>query len=69
MPLLAIFLLIFFFLKTFYYGIFELKSNKNKPGGIVVFIYSILRTYISTCYDFCLLYFLNYSPLPSGNAG
>ena len=69
MPFLAIFLLILCFLKTFYYGIYEFKTNKNKPRGIAVCLYSILRTYISNHNDFYLLYIINYSPLPSGNAG
>lgn len=69
MPFLAIVLLIYCFFKTFFYGIYELKNNKNKPGGIVVCLFAILRTYISLLYDNSLLYFLNYSPLPSGNAG
>ena len=69
MPFLAIFLLFFCFFKTFYYGIYEFKTNKNKPGGIVSCLLAILRTYISIIYYYFLLYILNYSPLPSGNAG
>lgn len=69
MSFLAILLLLFGFFKTFYYGIYEFSQNKNKPGGIVVCIYSILRTYIPLLYNINLLYIINYSPLPSGNAG
>lgn len=69
MPFLAIILLVFCFFKTFYYSIYELKSNKNKSGGIIGILTSILRTYISNYNNYILLYSLNYSPLPCGNAG
>lgn len=58
MPVLAIIFLIYCFLKTFYYGIFELKTKKNKPGGIVVCIYSILRASFSIIYNNFLLHLL-----------
>ena len=50
MSYLAIILLIFTFLKGFYYGIFEIKEKQNKPGGIAVCFLAILRTYFS---DLC----------------
>ena len=69
MPYLAIILVIFCFFKTLYYSIYELKINNNKPGGIEGIIISILRTYISYNNYYYLLHLINYSPLPSGNAG
>lgn len=47
MPYIALILLVLCFLKTFYYGIYEIKEKQNKPGGIVVCLTAILRTYIS----------------------
>ena len=47
MPYLALVLLLICFLKTFYYGIYEFKEKQNKPGGIAVCLFAILRTYIS----------------------
>lgn len=52
MPYLAIFLVILCFLKTLYYGIFELKEKQNKPGGIAVIFFAILRTLISNNSNF-----------------
>lgn len=69
MPYFAIVLVIFCFFKTLYYSIYELKTNKNKSGGIVGILTSILRTYITNYYNYNLLYSLDYSPLPCGNAG
>ena len=69
MPFLAIVLLFFCFFKTLSYGIYELKYKKNKPGGFSVILYSILRAYIPINIHYSLLHLLNYSPLPSGNAG
>ena len=41
MPYIAIILLIYAFLKSFYYGIYEINHNKNKPGGIAVCVLAI----------------------------
>ena len=58
MPYLAILLVILCFLKSFYYGIYEIKQKQNKPGGIAVFFFAILRTYCSL-HSYCLvLYFV-----------
>lgn len=58
MPYLAILLVILCFLKSFYYGIYEIKQKQNKPGGIAVCFFAILRTY-SSLYNYCLvLYFV-----------
>lgn len=47
MPYLALILLLLCFLKTFYYGIYEIKQKQNKPGGIAVCLIAILRAYLS----------------------
>ncbi len=33
---------IFILLKTFFYGIYEIKTQKNKTGGVCVILFSIL---------------------------
>lgn len=50
MKYLYIIFLIILFLKSWYYGIYELKVNKNKPAGISIFFLSLLRAYISNNY-------------------
>ena len=35
-------LIIFSFLKTLFYGIYEINNNKNKSGGITVIILGII---------------------------
>lgn len=47
MPYLALILLVLCFLKTFYYGIYEIKEKQNKPGGIAVCCLAIFRTYFT----------------------
>lgn len=42
MKILSIIFLIYFFLKGFYYGIFELKEKENKSGGIASIILAII---------------------------
>lgn len=42
MRLFATILICYFFMKSFYYGIYEFNENKNKPAGIIVFILSFL---------------------------
>lgn len=42
MKFIAIILLIFAFLKSFYYGIYEIKEKENKPAGITVIFLAIL---------------------------
>lgn len=42
MVFVVIFLSIWFFIRTFSYGIFEIKNNSNKPGGITIIILSII---------------------------
>lgn len=42
MRFLATILILYFFAKSFYYGLYEFKENKNKPAGIVVFLLSFL---------------------------
>lgn len=36
MKILLFILTIFTFIKTISYGVFELKTNKNKPGAITI---------------------------------
>jgi len=50
MPFLAIILIILCFIKTFNYGVFEIKQKQNKPGGIAVCLFAILRTCLSKYY-------------------
>lgn len=57
MPYLALILLLIGFFKTFYYGIYEIKKKQNKPGGIAVCCFAILRTYLPGCYYLYLLYY------------
>ena len=35
-------LIIFSFLKTFFYGLYEINNNKNKSAGITVIILGII---------------------------
>ncbi len=58
MPYLALILLVWCFLKTFYYGIYEVKQKQNKPGGIAICLLAILRTYLPCYYHFYILYCL-----------
>lgn len=54
MKFIAILFLIYFFFKSIYYGIFEIKENKNKPGGITVIFLAIL----GLIFPFSLLIFI-----------
>lgn len=58
MTYLALILLVLAFLKSFYYGIFEIKVKKNKPGGIAVCFLAILRPYFSCYFAFFIIYYL-----------
>ena len=58
MPYLAILLVLLCFLKTFYYGIYELKQKQNKSGGMAVCALAILRTHLSHCDYLHILYYL-----------
>ncbi len=42
MRLFASILIIYFFMKSLYYGLYELNENKNKPAGIAVLLLSFL---------------------------
>lgn len=42
-----IIVIIFLFLKSWFYGLYELKTNKNKPAGYSIFLLSLLRVNIS----------------------
>lgn len=68
MPFLALTLVFLSFIKTIYYGVFELKEQKNKPGGFTTFFVAILRTYNSYyCYFFILYYIIFNSAYFSGS--
>ena len=40
--LLFIFISLYVLIKTIYYGIYEIKENDNKTGGIVVISFSVI---------------------------
>ena len=42
MKYLVSLILIFSFLKSLYYGIYEMNDKKNKPAGITIIILAIL---------------------------
>lgn len=50
MKILTIIYLIYVFFKTWYYGIYELKTNKNKTASTAIFILAIVRSNISNIY-------------------
>lgn len=58
MPYLALILIILCFLKTFYYGIYEINIENNKTGGIAICIFSILRLNFSNYYCNIKLYYI-----------
>lgn len=59
MTVLAIILIFLCFLKSFYYGIYEIKQKQNKPGGIAVCLFAIFRTYLSHRHHLLAIYFIN----------
>lgn len=42
MKILSIIVLIYAFLKSIFYGYFEIKEKENKSGGIIVIILAII---------------------------
>ena len=58
MTFLALFLIFLCFIKTFYYGMYEIQQKQNKPGGIAVLLLAILRTCISDYYYFYDIYYV-----------
>lgn len=42
---------IYGFLESTSYGIYEYQTNKNKSGGVAIFILSTLRTIITNCWS------------------
>ena len=53
MKFLSLIIIFLGFLKSFYYGIFEIKEKNNKFGGIVTCFIAILRTYYSLyCFNY-----------------
>lgn len=43
MKILYIMTIIFFMIKSWNYGIYEIKQNKNKSAGIAILFLSIIR--------------------------
>jgi len=56
MQYITILFLLYIFLKTWYYGIYELKTNKNKTAAISIFFMAIVRS--SILYYNCCIGFL-----------
>lgn len=54
MKYLFTFILILGFLKSFYYGLFEIKEKENKAGGIAVIFIAILGLILPTALLFIL---------------
>lgn len=54
MKYLFTFILILGFLKSFYYGLFEIKEKENKYGGIAVIFIAILGLILPTALLFIL---------------
>ena len=42
MGIVVVLLSIWIFIKTLFYGIYEIKNNSNKPGGITIILISII---------------------------
>lgn len=42
MKYVSIFFIIYLFLKSIYYGIYEINNKKNKTGGITVIVWAII---------------------------
>ena len=42
MGIVVVILSVWIFIKTLFYGIFEIKNNSNKPGGITIILISII---------------------------
>ncbi len=47
MKYIAIIFLIYIFLKSVYYGMFELKEKNNKSGGVAIIFFATLGLIIS----------------------
>lgn len=54
MKFLFTFILIIGFLKSIYYGLFEIKEKENKSGGIAVIVIAILGLILPTALLFIL---------------
>ncbi len=42
MGIVVVLLSVWIFIKTLFYGIYEIKNNSNKPGGITIILVSII---------------------------
>lgn len=49
MKFIAIFFILYCFLKTFFYAIYEINTYKNKTGGITIIFISIIGFLIPLC--------------------
>lgn len=38
---------VFILVKTIFYGVYEINTEKNKPGGIAVILFSIFTTVLA----------------------
>lgn len=54
MKFLFTFILLIGFLKSFYYGLFEIKEKENKSGGIAIIFLAILGLILPTLLLFLL---------------
>lgn len=50
MKILSIIFLIYAFLKSVFYGYFEIKQKENKSGGIIVIFLSIIGLVLPTTF-------------------
>lgn len=55
MKIISILILIYVFLKSIFYGYFEIKEKENKSGGIIVIFLAIIGLIFPT---FLLILFL-----------
>lgn len=61
MKILTLIFLIYSFFKTWYYGLYELKTNKNKTAAISMFFMAIVRSYISNYFNYLLVFIGSFS--------
>lgn len=55
MKILSIVFLVYAFIKSIFYGYFEIKEKENKSGGIIVIFLAIIGLILPT--TFLILYF------------
>ncbi len=52
MKFFLLILSVWIFIKTISYGIFEIKTNKNKPGGIAIFFIATIGLILPNLMNF-----------------